>query len=227
MQKVAVIGLGRFGMALARGLAAGGAQVMAIDNSRSLVDEIKDDVDLAVRLNATDEDALRAQEIDKVDVCVVAIGENFEAALLTLVIAKKLGAPRVIVRAQSPFHAEIFRKVGADEVIQPEQQAGEHLARRLASPHVEDYIRLAEGYTLIEFNAPQEFHGKSPRALDLRRKYGVNLIAVKRRVRTEGEGEAAEEKETVRVPRPDDVIEPGEVLVVVGPDEELAKLPKE
>ncbi|MCH8829515.1 MAG: TrkA family potassium uptake protein, partial [Planctomycetes bacterium] len=145
MQKVAVIGLGRFGMVLARQLAASGVEVIAIDRSQNLVNEIKDDVDVAVRLDSTDESALRSQDVHKVDVCVVAVGENFEAALLTTVIARKIGVPRVICRAQTEFHKDIFHQIGADEVIQPETQAGEQLARKLANPHIKDFISLAEG----------------------------------------------------------------------------------
>ena len=166
--KVAVIGLGRFGIVVARQAAASGAQVIAIDSDPEQVADIKDDVDVAVRLDSTDEVALISQEIDKVDICVVAIGENFEAALLTTVIAKNLGIPRVICRAQTAFHAEIFRKIGADEVIQPESQAGAQLARRIANPHVEDFITLGEGFTLVELRAPGAFHNKTLQALSLR-----------------------------------------------------------
>lgn len=227
MPKIAVVGLGRFGMSLARELGASGAQVMAIDRSGHLINDIKDDVDVAVRLDSTDQAALAGQELDKMDVCVVAIGENFEAALLTTVIAKKLGVPKIICRAQTQIHAEIFRQIGADEVVQPESQTGAHLARQLANPHLEDFISLAEGYTLIELRAPTAFHGKTLKTLALRRQYGVNLIGIKRPVSVEEEGEVVQREEMLGVPKPDDVIEPEDVLVLVGSDEALARLPKE
>ena len=108
-QRLAVIGLGRFGMSLARQLAAHGAEVIAIDSNHRLVNEISDDVSLAVRLDSTDEAALRSQEVDRVDCVVVSIGENFEAALLTTVLCKRnLKVGSVICRAQTPLHAEIF-----------------------------------------------------------------------------------------------------------------------
>lgn len=227
MHKVAVIGLGRFGMVLARQLAASGVQVIAVDSSRLLIDEIKDAVDVAVRLDATDEAALRSQDIDKVDVCVVAIGENFEAALLTTVIAGKLGIPRVICRAQTQFHADIFRQIGADEVIQPEMQAGQELARKLANPQIEDFIALAQGYTLIELKAPKAFLGKSLQELALRGNYAVNLVAIKRTREVQSDGETVQQSEVIGVPRASDVIQPGDTLVLVGSDEALARLPKE
>lgn len=227
MIRIAVIGLGRFGMSLARNLQRHGAQVIAIDRSLNLVNEIKDDVDLAVRLDSTDEAALRIQEIDKVDICAVAIGENFESALLTTVIAKRLGVPKIVCRAQTEFHAEIFRQIGADDVIQPELEAGDHLARNLANPHVEDFITLADGYTLIELHAPKAFQSKTLETLGLRSKYGVNLVAIKRLVTVEHDGETVESREVISVPKADDLIQPDDVLVLVGSDESLSKLPKE
>jgi len=231
VQKVAVVGLGRFGMMLARQLTANGAEVIAIERTTNLVNEIKDDVDVAVKLDATDETALVSQGIDAVDVCVVAIGDNFEAALLTTVILKKLGVPRIVCRAQTNFHAEIFRRIGADEVIQPEAQAGEHLARRLANPQLQDFISLAEGFALIELRVPAPFHGKTLLQIQLRAKYGVNLVAVKRpaaaEAAVESDAEPAEQYEIVSVPQPNEILRPKDVLVLVGSSEALEKLPKE
>ena len=228
MQKVAVIGLGRFGTALARQLTASGAEVIAVDNDMHLINELRDEVAIAVRLDSTDQAALRGQEIDMVDVAVVAIGENFEAALLTTVILKKMGVPRIICRAQTLFHAEIFRQIGAHDVIQPEVQAGERLGHSLANPQIEDLISLSEDFTLIELHAPQEFCGKSLQALELRTQYEVNLIAIKRPYReTDAEGNPVTKHKIIGVPKATDVIEPEDVLVVVGANDALARLPKE
>ena len=227
MRKVAVIGLGRFGMVLARKLAASGAQVIAIDRSDKLVNEIKDDVAVAVRLDSTDEAALASQGIDSVDVAVVSIGENFEAAVLTTMIVRKLGVSRIVCRAQTVTHGEIFRRIGADEVIQPEKQAGEQLARRLATPHLQDFISLAEGFTLIELFAPSAFQGRTLKSLELRTRYGVNLVAIKRVNIRERDGIREEIPEIVSVPQPENVILPKDVLVLVGSDQDLAKLPRE
>lgn len=228
MQKVAVIGLGRFGTALAKQLTASGAEVIALDHDMALVNEIREDVAVAVKLDSTDPAALRGQEVDLVDVAVVAIGENFEAALLTTVILNKMGVPRIICRAQTTFHAEIFKQIGAHEVIQPEIQAGERLGHSLANPQLEDLITLAEGYTLIELYAPKEFCGKSLQVLELRKRYDVNLIAIKRPHQEIGPDGIPIKKQTViGVPRATDQIERGDVLVVVGSNEALARLPKE
>lgn len=227
MRKIAVIGLGRFGMAVARRLASAGVQVIAVDRNQQLVNEIKDDVDLAVRLDSTDRDALRSQDVDKVDVCVVAIGENFEAALLTTVLIKQLGVPHIVCRAQTAFHAQIFEQIGADEVVQPEQEAGTHTARKLATPQLLDFIPLAEDYTLLELQAPKAFHGKALKALGLREQYGVNVVVIRRTLPQEETDEQTPPPTTVRVPGPDDIIEPRDVLFLVGSNESLARLPKE
>ncbi|MEW4526375.1 MAG: TrkA family potassium uptake protein [Maioricimonas sp. JB045] len=225
MQKIAVIGLGRFGTSLARRLASSGVSVIAIDRNGHLVAEIKDEVDVAVRLDSTDKAALLAQGIDKVDVCVVSIGENFEAALLTTVLVRQLEVPTVICRAQTTFHAQIFEQIGADRVIQPEQESGNNLARQLANPQLVDFIRLGEGFTLIEIRAPQEFQGKSLKSLALRTRYDVNLVVIKRTLPSEQPD--APPLDFFIVPKPDELIQPDDILVVVGPDDSLARLPKE
>lgn len=233
MRRIAVIGLGRFGMALSRNLSRLGAQVIAVDRNMQLVNEVKDDVDLAVRLDSTDRDALDAQDIDKVDVCVIAIGENFEASLLTTVILRKLGVPRIICRAQTSFHAEIFRQIGADEVIQPETNAGEQMARRLANPRLKDVIELAEGYSLVETEAPRSWWGVGLKDLGLRTKFDVNLVAIKRQVAVPGHEDnedaapAAPAPEVISVPRPDDLIQEGDLLMLVGSHDAIDKLPRE
>jgi trk system potassium uptake protein TrkA len=233
LRKIAVIGLGRFGMALARNLSRLGAQVIAVDRNMQLVNEIKDDVDLAVRLDSNDRDALDAQDIDKVDVCVVSIGENFEASLLTTVILRKLGVPRIICRAQTSFHAEIFRQIGVDEVIQPETSAGEQMARRLANPRLTDVIDLAEGYSMVETEAPTSWLGIGLKDLGLRTKFDVNLVAIKRQKAPALVEESDEEStsitspEIISVPRPDDLIQAGDLLMLVGSHDAIDKLPSE
>lgn len=223
-QRLAVIGLGRFGMSLARQLAAHGAEVIAIDSNHRLVNEISDDVSLAVRLDSTDEAALRSQEVDRVDCVVVSIGENFEAALLTTVLCKRnLKVGSVICRAQTPLHAEIFRQIGADEVIQPEQHAGEALGRRLAHPRIHDYITLGEGFTIVELQAPPQFTGRTVKELDLRNSFEVNLIAIRRKVASPGDSETTRSR-LISVPGPKDVIEEHDILLVAGSEASLANV---
>jgi len=232
-QRIAVIGLGRFGTALAKRLATHGADVVAIDNDLSLVDEVRDHVAIAVRLDATNEAALRSQEVDRVDCVVISIGENFEAALLTTVICKKnLQVPHVVCRAQTSFHAEIFSQIGADEVIQPEQNAGDMLGRRLAHPRINDYITLGDGFTVIEMLAPSKFAGKTVKDSGLRSNWQVNLIGIRRKIEgngatNDGESKPSELSRLISVPGPNDVIQATDVLLLAGSEESLASLPQE
>jgi trk system potassium uptake protein TrkA len=211
-------------MNLARLLEANRVEVIAVDRNHSLVEEVKDDVTLAVCMDSTDEDALASHEIHQADVCVVAIGENFEASLLTATALKKLGARYVIVRAQTATHAEIFRRLGADEIIQPETEAGRQLARRLANPRLEDLIELSEDFALIELRAPAAFHGQTLTQLALRNKYGVNLIAV-RHPAAAGGNETSPRYVTF-VPQSDYAIAADDLLLLVGGDSAIRQLPR-
>ena len=227
MYKVAIIGLGRLGISLVEYLAGTGVQVIAMDSDPALVEEVKDLVDVAVCLDSTDSDALLSQRVNEVDVCVIAIGENFQAAILTTVIVKKMGVPRVICRAQTSVHAEIFTRIGADEIIQPESQAGILLGRRLANPKLNQFVELAEGYSLIELRAPAVFWGKTLEQLALRTKYQVNLIALTRLITASSAGETGLPHEKMIVPSPQDILREDDVLLLVGADEHLARLPQD
>ncbi|MBI5359972.1 MAG: TrkA family potassium uptake protein [Planctomycetes bacterium] len=225
--KYAVIGLGKFGTTLAKALARGGAEVVAVDNNLDLVDEAKDEVTLAVKLDATDEKELLAQGIHKVDVAIVSIGENFEANQLATVILKKLGVKKVITRATSTVRSKILALIGADEVISPEEETAMRLAQRLLVPNIVDYLELSEGYSVVELKAPEKFHGKTIKELDIRNKYDINLIAIKRILPV---GKPSEGKTKIvlnAVPRPNDVIEPSDILIVVGDDKSIEELLRE
>ncbi len=222
MQRVAVIGLGRFGYRLAQALTKLGAQVIAIDSAPELINQIKDEVDVAVRMDSTDSHALRSQEIDKVDCCVIAIGEEFENSLLTTTAVLKLGVPRVICRAQTAMHAEIFKQIGAHEVVQPESNLGEMLARRLINPRLRDVIPLADGYSIVEVDVPETWVGQTLRVLELRTKHDVNLVAIKR-PKTEGD---RVHLGIVSVPRPDDALQAGDILMLIGTQDAIERLPR-
>jgi trk/ktr system potassium uptake protein len=226
MQRYAVIGLGRFGSTLARRLGESGAEVIAIDKDEERVSAIRDHVSIAVRLNATDERSLREQGVDKVDVAVVGMGESFEATQLTTVVLKGLGVKRVIVKSVDPLHEEIMRRIGADEVVSPEKEAAYRLAQVLLAPRLLDYIQLSEGHCLVQINAPEKFYGKTIRELDVRNVFSVNIVAIKKRKET-GRDEAGKpvyEEKLVDIPRPTDVIDVSDVLVVIGEDADISRL---
>ena len=225
VRRFAVIGLGRFGSTLARGLASAGQEVIAIDSGQGLIEDIQDAVDQAVRLDATDEKALRAQGVDKVDVAIVSIGENFEANLLATVLLRQMGVATVIARAASAVRAQILRLVGATEVVLPEFESAGRLAQRLATPNVVDFLPIAEGFRLVQLKAPKSFYHKSLDELALRKNLGITVLAIRRQQQATKDQPAGEV--LLNVPGGDEVILPGDELVVVGPDDALAKLPRD
>ena len=226
MRKYAVIGLGRFGTTLARRLSDQEAEVIAIDKSEPHVSAVRDHVAVALRMDATDEKGLRAQGVGSVDVAIVGMGESFEATQLATVVLKRLGVKKVIVKAVDPLHEQILLRIGADEVISPEIESAARLSQKLLAPRIIDYLDFADGHSLVQIGAPNKFHGKSIRELDVRKAFGVNIVAIKKRVAagTDEAGEPVYEEKIVDIPRPEDVIEPTDVLVLIGDDAALGRL---
>ena len=224
MKRFAVIGLGKFGQKLAIALAMSEAEVIAIDQNREVIENLRDQVSHAVRLDSTDEDALLAQGVDKVDVAIVGIGQGsrgFESAILTIVNLKAIGVKQIYARAESLTAGEVMSKVGANEVIYPEIESAQRWAYKLIAPQISDKIDFAPGYSLAKVKAPASFNEKTVSQLQLRLKYNINLITIKRGADTEAK------TDIVNVPLPDTIIYAGDILMVAGSDADLAKLPQE
>ncbi len=227
MPRFAVIGLGRFGRKLAQLLTRAGAEVIAIDNDSEIVQRARDDVTLAVRLDSTDEQALRAQGVDKVDCAVVGIGVGFEANVLTVSTLKKIGVPWVIGRAGSGVRGEILERVGADDVVFPEDESAARWANRLMMPQFKDLFELDESHGLVQVPPPPSFIGKTLRELDLRAKYKLNLVAIRRPVEEKNaSGRGARRWRLIAVVDPEEVIGQGDILVLIGSNESLSRLPR-
>ena len=226
MQRFAVIGLGRFGGRLARTLTASGAEVIAIDHATRLVEAVRDEVTLAVRLDSTDEEALQAQGVADVDAAIVGIGEDFEAAVLTVAVLKSLGVPRIYARAENDIQGRILGRVGADDIVNPERESALRWAHRLTLPHLRQYIDLGEHHAMVYATAPPTFCHKTLAELSLRARHGVNLVAIQRQVRVQSDSQADPVTAPVMsVPQADTTILPDDVLILVGSNEALAKLP--
>jgi len=227
-QKFAVIGLGRFGQRLARALAAGDAEVIAIDRNAKLVEQVRDDVTLAVCLDSTDEEAMKSQGIGSVDAAIVGIGDHFEAAALTVATLKELGVKRIVARAQSDIQAKILSRVGADELASPEGESALRWSQRLTMSNLKQYVELGEHHSLIHITAPRALLGKPLKELDLRNKYGVNLVAIERATAVMADPESGEVSESmIEVPRADTELAQGDTLILVGSNDAIAALPRE
>ncbi len=226
MERFAVIGLGRFGMRLARLLAEAGAEVIAVDRDRDLVEDVRDQVAVAVCMDAMDESALRAQGIEKVDVAVVGIGTGFEDAALTTSLLKTIGVPRVISRATSNTRARILTRIGADDIVNPERESADRWCHRLLAPTIMERLVLAEGFSLVQVAAPESFFEKTLKELAIRNRYEVNVVAVRRTIQeTDDQGRTTTRQFIISVPMPDSVIKPGDVLLLIGSDDAIAAFP--
>lgn len=226
MKRFAVIGLGRFGQKLAIALSMTGAEVIAIDRDRTVIDQIRDQVSHAVRLDSTDEEALKAQGIDKVDCAMVGMGQGgraFESAILTVVNLKTIGVKRICARAQSITAGQVFAAVGATDVVYPEIETAQRWAYKLIAPHVGEKIDFAPGYCLAKVKAPPSFNNTSIRDLQLRQKYNINLIAI-----TRAETEEKDiPKDTINIPSAETIIYENDTLMLAGSETDLATLPQE
>lgn len=225
MRKFAVIGLGGFGGTVAQSLAERGAEVIAVDKDSSLVDKFAQIVTLAIKLDSTDEEALKAQGIDEVDVAIVSI-TGFETSVLTTALLKRLGVPIVITRAsQSPSRIEerILDLVGADRVILPEVEMGKRIAKNLLVSNILDYLPISEKYSAAEIRAPKSFWGKKIGDLKIRERYKVNILEMKK---ISGEGKEERVEKVNYLPHPNDVIGKGDILLVIGEEKDIERLSK-
>ncbi len=212
MKQFIVVGLGRFGSSVAKTLAENDYNVLAIDTDEERVQAIASAVTHAVEADATDEDALKTLGVRNFDVAVVSIGDNIHANILATLILKELGVPYVVVKAQDTLHGKVLSKVGADRVVYPERDMGVRIAHNLISSNVLDYIEFAPDYSIVEIVASDKMEGKSLSELQFRSNYGVNVMAIKRG------------KELNVTPGANDKVLEGDVLIVMGQNDDLDKL---
>jgi len=223
MLKAAVIGLGKFGSAIAGALSKGGAEVLAIDRNSRLVETVADDVAVAVGFDATDLSNLRAYEVGSMDVVVVAIGENFEASVLVTMHCKALGVPQVYAKGLNDMQEAVLRRVGADSVIKPEEDMGRRLADHLLHDSVVDFVQLPEGFSLRRIVVPAAWDGKSLAELNLLGTMRLNLVQIIRRTPAADSDEPPEVTK-IALPSGGQVLHAGDEIDVIGPDRELVKL---
>jgi trk system potassium uptake protein TrkA len=209
-----VIGMGRVGISLVRTLDTLGHDVLGIDRDEALIQDVSAELPNAqlVAADATEPTVLRDLGLEHFDGAAVVIGESIQASVLVTLILKDLGVPLVLSRANSPLHARVLERVGADHVVQPEKEFGEFLARRMSSPGITDYLELGHDEALIELEVPSGWIGKSLADLQLYRKKGLTVLAVK------GEGKEG------TMPRLETPLQKGDILVVGGPKKKLDKL---
>ncbi len=214
VKQFAVIGIGRFGESVIKELVNLGHEVMAIDSKLERVNEAIEFSTHAIQADSQDENVLKTLGIRNFDAVIVAIGENMQANVLTTVLVKELGAKYVIAKARNPIHGKVLEKVGADMVIYPERDMGIKVARSLACQNFLEQITLSPEYSIIELIAPHVFTNKTLDQINLRQKTRVNILAIRHG-----------EKITV-APGAEASIHAGDILVVLGHNDDLEKLKK-
>ena len=226
MRQFAVIGLGRFGYNVAETLIKKGYEVLAIDNDEEKIEMVSDFATYAVQCDATDVKALKAVSTQNVDVAVVSIGEDIEASILIVMTLKELGVGQIIAKAVTPIHGRILMNLGVTEVIFPERDAAVRLAHRLIAPNVLEYLELSPGYSIEEIAVPSKIAGKKLKESQIRTLFGVNVIGVKKKVARVVKGIVKTEEILNVSPAGDDVLEKGDILVIVGREEDLERFSK-
>ncbi len=212
MKSFAVIGCGRFGSTLAKTLMELGNEVMAVDSDADIVQEMSEDVTYAVQADVMDESTLKELGLSNFDVVIVSIGSDIQASIMASLIAKELGAKKLIAKAQSILHGKVLEKIGVDKVIYPERDMARRLAHNLSSRNILDYIELSSEYNIMEITSLNSWWGKTISELDLRSKYGINIVALKRGVKIDVS------------PNPDEEILEGDILLIIGNTNDLIKI---
>lgn len=212
MKQFAVIGLGRFGASVALTLTKMGYDVLGVDVSEEKVNSVMEYVTHAVQVDAMDEQALKALGIRNFDVVIVAIGQDIQSNILVTVMLKEMGIKRVVAKAVTELHGKVLERVGADKVVFPERDMGVRVAHALVSKNILDQITISPDYSIVELLAPEEFVGKTLAQGAIRGRHGVTILAIRRG------------SEIIISPGATQVVEEGDVLVIVGRNERLKNL---
>jgi len=218
VRKIAVIGLGQFGFQVATSLAELGAEVLAIDRDSDVCEQIKrvDRIN-PVNLDATDEKAMRATGIEESDAVIVAMGNPMEASIVVTAILRRMACQRIIARSTSEIHTQVLTAIGANQITNPEQEMGAQMALTVFSPNVQDRRILSTGHILVEIDSKESLWNKTIGELDFRGRFELNVIAIKKRQAYVDElGESRYSVDTNLLPSGTDIIDEGDILVVIG-----------
>jgi trk system potassium uptake protein TrkA len=212
MKQFAVIGLGRFGSSIAKYLYSAGYEVMAVDKDMERIEAIKDEVTHAIQVDVTSEMAIKSLGLNNFDAIVVSIASDLESSILVTLTAKELGAKYIVAKARSESHAKVLSKIGADKIVFPERDMAERIAHNIISSNILDYIELSSEYSIMEVAALEEWKNKSLGQLDMRRRYGINVLAIKH-------------GDKINVfPKAEDIINYDSVIIAVGHNDDLDRI---
>jgi len=212
MKQFIVLGLGRFGSAVATTLVELGHEVLGVDNDEERVDALKDKITQAVQADITEERVLKELGVKNFDAAIVSIATDLEASILVTMMLKEMGLKYIIAKALNNLHAKVLEKIGVDKIVFPERDMGARIARSLVTPNIKDYIELEPDYSVIEIEALPDFVDKTLSELDLRNKYGITVLAIKR------------DSSFNISPHAKDMIKKGDFLIVIGETKKITEL---
>ena len=209
VESVVVFGAGRFGSALAKELFEEDIEVMIVDNDEEKIQEIASQVTSAIIADVVDEGTIKELGLSNFDVAVIAIGSNLEASVVAAVEAKEYGIPMIYAKASTDMQARILKKIGVDKIIYPELEVGERLARSISGKSILEYIHFSDEYSIVEINLLHHWAGKTILELDVRNKYNINIIAIRRKDRT------------IVSPNANERLEKDDRLIIIGEEKNL------
>lgn len=213
-KQFAVIGLGRFGGSICKALSEQGMEVLAMDKDENRVNEFASLATQSVIADTTDENVLKNIGIRNFDHVIVAIGDEIQSSILTTLILKELGVSNITVKAQNDYHEKVLRKIGADHVVHPERDMGKRIAHYIVSNNVLDYLELSDEYSIVEIRVNELLAGHTIIELDVRAKYGLNIVAIKRG------------KEIIVSPTAEDPLQLEDILIIIGADSDITRFEK-
>lgn len=219
-----IIGLGRFGSALAKSLGKKGVEVIAIDKDSEKVSEVEELVTKTYVMDATNEKAISSIGIEDADTAIVCITNDIEASILACMILKEKGVKRVMAKAGSELHKKILQKIGVDRVIFPEQEMAHRIAQSIISPHIFDIINISDEYEILERIAPKFTENKKIKDLRLKTDFGIYIMAIKRKLPiVKEDGKTSLKEEIIVTPGGEEEILKGDLLIVIGKKENVEK----
>ncbi|TAD98151.1 MAG: TrkA family potassium uptake protein [Bacteroidetes bacterium] len=214
--KFAIIGLGSFGLSVAKNLAQRGAEVLAIDQNEEIIERIKDEVAYAITMDSTDIKALTSQNIAEMDAVLVAIGENTEGLLFTTILLLELKAKRILARVVTHQQRLILQRLGIEEIVAPEDMVGMITAERLINPNMNSSMALPDEHHIVELKAPRKIFKKTVGEMNFLESYDLDLIAIKRQYDEYFEGKKKTIEHLIKSPSPDIIIESSDILIMLG-----------
>lgn len=204
-----IIGLGRFGSSVAITLEKLGYQVLAIDKNEDKINSVKDFVTYAKQTDATDTESLKEAGIGNCDVVVVAIGGDMQNSILTTIVLKEMGIKRLIVKASNAMHGKVLEKIGVEKIVYPEKDTGIRVAHQLVSSNILEFIQISHDYSMEEIKISEALQGKTLKDMNLRKKYEIEVLAIKRK------------EKLILIPNSEEEMVLNDLLIIIGKTENI------